>query len=78
VTEIPDVGPVSGLVDVWVQNGTETSGGNGPGHVRVPPGEAAYLVGARLAVYGSRAPARDGTEQALEAMRRSRPWRSAS
>jgi hypothetical protein len=41
------------LVWVYLSNGTGTSGGNGPGPVQVPPDEAAFFVGERLAVYGS-------------------------
>jgi hypothetical protein len=45
------------LVTVYCTNGTGTSGGNGPGPVQVPPGEAAWLVSQRLAVYGDQPPA---------------------
>ena len=38
-------------VAVFVTTGIRTSGGNGPGVVRVPPAEAAALVADRRAVY---------------------------
>ncbi len=43
-------------VAVWVANGTSTSAGCGPGVLRLPPDEAAQLVGARLAIYGDQPP----------------------
>jgi hypothetical protein len=45
-----------GKISVYLGNATRTSGGSGPGMVRVPPDEAARLVAARLAIYGDRAP----------------------
>jgi hypothetical protein len=48
--------PDPGLVQVFLLNGTGTSGGNGPGVVSVPPDEAAALVRERIAVYGSTPP----------------------
>jgi hypothetical protein len=47
---------VTGLVSVYVTNATRTSGGNGPGPVRVPPAEAGALVGDKLAIYGDQPP----------------------
>jgi hypothetical protein len=44
------------LVTVFVTTGIRTSGGNGPGVVRVPPAEAARLVADRRAIHGDRAP----------------------
>lgn len=44
------------LVTVFVTTGIRTSGGSGPGVVRVPPAEAAALVADRRAVYGEQAP----------------------
>jgi hypothetical protein len=44
------------LVDVFLTNAVRTSAGPDPGYKRVPPGEAAALVGNRRAVYGDRAP----------------------
>jgi hypothetical protein len=44
------------LVSVYVVNGIRTSGGMGPGPVRVPPEEAANLVALRVAVSGDRPP----------------------
>lgn len=44
------------LVDVFLTNAVRTSAGPGPGHKRVPPGEAAALVGSRRAVYGDQPP----------------------
>jgi hypothetical protein len=44
------------LVDVFLTNAIMTSAGPGPGHKRVPPGEAAALVGNRRAVYGDQPP----------------------
>jgi hypothetical protein len=41
------------LVEVYLPNGTPTSGGNGPGAVSVPEDEAARLVHEGLAIYGS-------------------------
>ncbi len=38
------------LVNVMLGNGTQTSGGNGPGPVSVPEDEAAYLIRSGLAV----------------------------
>jgi hypothetical protein len=48
----PDPAPV----EIFLLNGTGTSGGNGPGVVSVPPDEAARLVSDCLAVYGSTPP----------------------
>jgi len=61
------------LTQIWLLNATATSGGNGPGAVRVPPAEAHWLVAGRLAIYGDRPPL-DGTEQAEAALRRAGPW----
>jgi hypothetical protein len=44
------------LVAVFVTTAIRTSGGNGPGVVRVPPAEAAALVADRRAVWGEQAP----------------------
>ena len=44
------------LVAVFVTTGIRTSGGNGPGVLRVPPAEAAALVADRRAIYGDRPP----------------------
>jgi hypothetical protein len=44
------------LVAVFVTVAVRTSDGPGPGVKRVPPGEAAALVGNRRAVYGDQAP----------------------
>jgi hypothetical protein len=44
------------LVDVYLTVGVRTSDGPGPGHKRVPPGEAAALVGNRRGVYGDQPP----------------------
>lgn len=49
-----DAGPE--LVPVFVTTGVRTSAGPGPGPRRVPPAEAAALVGRKLAVYGEAAP----------------------
>jgi hypothetical protein len=68
---IPDVGPVSELVTVTLLNGTRTSGGSGPGPVQVPPAEAAWLTGSKLAVYGT-GPV-TGTERVAAALRRRYP-----
>lgn len=45
-----------GLVPVYVTVAVQTSGGTGPGIVRVPPDEAGRLVSARIAIHGERAP----------------------
>lgn len=54
----PTTPPVSGggLVDVYLTVAIRTSGGNGPGVLRVPPGEAARIVGDRHGVHGDRPP----------------------
>lgn len=44
------------LVAIYLTNATRTSGGNGPGVVRVPPGEAGRLVRERRGVYGDKPP----------------------
>jgi hypothetical protein len=41
---------------VYLGNGTRTSGGTGPGVVRVPRDEAARLVRDKWAIPGDRAP----------------------
>lgn len=43
-------------VSVFVTTAVRTSDGPGPGHKRVPAGEAARLVGDRRACYGSQPP----------------------
>lgn len=43
-------------VPVFLVNATRTSGGAGPGVVRVPPAEAARLVSQKLAVHGDKPP----------------------
>lgn len=48
--------PDQQLTWVYCTNGTTTSGGNGPGPVQVPPGEAAWLIGECLAVAGQHPP----------------------
>jgi hypothetical protein len=45
-----------GLVPVYVTTAIRTSGGTGPGVVRVPPDEAGRIVADRHGVYGDRAP----------------------
>jgi hypothetical protein len=54
----PAAAPVEGgePVPVFLTNGVRTSGGSGPGVVRVPPAEAGRLVKARLAVHGEAPP----------------------
>jgi hypothetical protein len=59
-------------VEVYVGNATRTSGGAGPGTVRVPPDEAARLVKDRLAIYGERPP-QDGASHAQQMAGRMRP-----
>jgi hypothetical protein len=49
-------GEPPGLVPVFLTVGVRTSGGNGPGVVRVPRDEAARLVAARHGVSGERPP----------------------
>jgi hypothetical protein len=44
------------LVSVFVTNAVRTSAGPGPGHLRVPPAEAAALVSHHRAVYGDQPP----------------------
>ena len=44
------------LVPVFVTTGIRTSGGPGPGVVRVPRDEAARIVASRHGVAGERAP----------------------
>jgi hypothetical protein len=44
------------LVPVFLLNATRTSGGNGPGPVMVPRGEAGALTAARIAVAGDQPP----------------------
>ncbi len=44
------------LVTVYVTNGVRTSADPGPGVRRLPPAEAAALVGRRHAVYGEQPP----------------------
>jgi hypothetical protein len=44
------------MVTVFVTNAVRTSDGPGPGVKRLPPGEAATLVGNRRAVYGDQPP----------------------
>ena len=60
------------LVEVYLGNATATSGGTGPGTVRVPPDEAARLVGDKLAIYGERPP-QDWAGHALAMAPRMRP-----
>jgi hypothetical protein len=45
-----------GLAWVYLGNGTATSGGNGPGAVQVPPGEADWLIHEGLAIAGQLPP----------------------
>jgi hypothetical protein len=61
------------LVDVFLTVAVRTSAGPGPGHRRVPPGEAAALVGNRRAAFGSEAPRgfEDGRMQLGDARRMS-------
>jgi hypothetical protein len=47
---------VPGLVPVYLTVAIRTSGGNGPGVVRVPPDEAARIVAGRHGVHGERPP----------------------
>jgi hypothetical protein len=68
MTEQPSAGPVSELVEVTLTNGVRTSAGVGPGTFRLPPGEAASLVGRKVAAYGGRPVL--GTEQATRAVER--------
>ena len=49
-----DQGP--DLISVYVTSGVRTSAGAGPGVRRVPPAEAAALVGGKTAVYGDQPP----------------------
>ena len=44
------------LVTIFLTNGTSTSAGNGPGPLTLPAGEAAALVGRKVAVYGGQPP----------------------
>ena len=44
------------MVAVFVTTAVRTSGGNGPGPVRVPASEASALVNDRRAVYGDQPP----------------------
>ncbi len=44
------------LVPVFLTVGIRTSGGNGPGLVRVPPAEAARIVAGRHGVHGEQPP----------------------
>jgi hypothetical protein len=48
--------PEAPLVQIYLLNGTGTSGGNGPGVVQVPEDEAASLIRECLAVRGSTPP----------------------
>ncbi len=59
------------LVAVFVTVAVRTSDGPGPGVRRVPPGEAARLVGDRRAVYGDQPPRgfEDGGTDARDAAR---------
>ena len=43
-------------MQVYVVNGTRTSAGCGPGPMQLPVSECNALIGARLAIPGSRAP----------------------
>jgi hypothetical protein len=61
-----------GLVEVYLGNATVTSGGTGPGTVRVPPDEAGRLVKDRLAIYGGNRP-QDWPDHALANAPRMRP-----
>jgi hypothetical protein len=45
-----------GLFPVFLLNATRTSGGVGPGPVRLPRAEAGALTAARLAIGGDRPP----------------------
>jgi hypothetical protein len=54
VTSAPDP---PDTMTVFVTNGTATSAGNGPGPVRVPPGEARWLISQKLAIPGDQPPA---------------------
>ncbi len=45
-----------GLVPVFLTVGVRSSGGNGPGVVWVPPGEAAALVARKHGIFGERPP----------------------
>lgn len=49
-------GPEPDLVPVFVTTGIRTSGGPGPGVVRVPRDEAARIVAARHGVSGEQPP----------------------
>jgi hypothetical protein len=60
--------PAPEPVTVYLTNATHTSGGAGPGPVRVPPAEAKSLTDRRIAVYGDQPP-RDGTEDAQRIMK---------
>jgi len=59
------------LVSVYLTVAVRTSAGPGPGHRRLPPGEAAALVGNRRAVYGDQPPRgfEDGGIDARDAAR---------
>lgn len=48
--------PAEPQVTIYVVNGTRTSARPGPGPKVLPASEANLLLGARLAVYGDRAP----------------------
>jgi hypothetical protein len=62
----------AGLTEIYLANGTVTSGGTGPGTVRVPPAEAAALVRDRLAICGERPP-QDWADHAQAMAPRMRP-----
>lgn len=59
------------LVDVYLTVAVRTSAGPGPGHKRLPAGEASALVANRRAVYGGQPPAgyEDGGVRPGEAAR---------
>ena len=52
----PQAQPLPDLVDVFLTNAVATSGGPGPGVVRVPRDEASRIIAHKLGVAGSRPP----------------------